>query len=283
MLRFLTLQIVSHFNSFSPKIVVWFYSEFARRFVAEFNQMQFYTICRSISSKWKSIFSKWNSIFSKWNSISSYWKSISSYWKSVSSYWKSISSYWISISSYRNSISSYWNSISSYWNSISSYWNQFPLTENQFPLTENKFPLTENQFPLTENQFPLTENQFPPTENQFPLTENQFPLTENKISYHAWFFNLVQLFMFFIAWSVPSNEIWWIINSWLRWKQPKFKYINMIHNHYTYITYLLQFMFKYNSHMCSAIYVIHIACPIHNEFMSIFLNQKFLPNFMKIK
>ena len=41
----------------------------------------------------------------------------------------------------------------------------------------------------------------------FPPSENQFPLTENKISYHVWIFNLMQSFMFSIAWSVPSNEI----------------------------------------------------------------------------
>ena len=29
--------------------------------------------------------------------------------------------------------------------------------------------------------------------------------------------------------------------------------------------------------------MINIACPIHNEFMYIFLNQKFLPIFRKIK
>ena len=83
-----------------------------------------------------------------------------------------------------------------------------------FPPSENQFPLNEIQFSLTEIRFPFNENQFPPTEIQFPLTEIQFPLTENKIFYHVWIFNLIQLFMFFIAWSVLSNEIWWIINNW---------------------------------------------------------------------
>ena len=76
------------------------------------------------------------------------------------------------------------------------------------------FPPSENQFPPNEIQFPLTEIWFPLTENQFPFTEIQFPLTESKISYHVWIFNLMQLFMFYIAWSVPSNEIWRIINNW---------------------------------------------------------------------
>ena len=54
-----------------------------------------------------------------------------------------------------------------------------------------------------------------------------------------------------------------------------------MYNHYNIYVHLLLFTFKNNSPME---YVIHIACPIHNEFIYIgILNQKFVTNFREIK